>query len=142
MLWDWLDRFINRRQIREDLRTVDELCEQGTVMLNDLNRRVRESFTPDEWNKVRERCERQLERQVMEASDIRDIPMGMRNFQDDQGDKIVRRNTDADNEANPVWLFSDVHLADAADRITDLINSRPSSPTKDELLDAIKGDKS
>ena len=62
MLWGWLDWIINRRQIREDLREMDELCELNEAMTSDLGRQVRECFTPDEWEAVRERHkQRELE---------------------------------------------------------------------------------
>ena len=60
MIWGWLDWIINRRQIREDIREINEMAAHCEWLRRDLDRRVAEAFTPEEWAATRERCERQL----------------------------------------------------------------------------------
>ena len=60
MFWDWLYRLMHRRQLREDLRDLDEMAMNWHLMQCDLNKRIAESFSPQEWNETRERCERMI----------------------------------------------------------------------------------
>ena len=60
MIWGWLDWIINRRQIRDDLSEMDDMVERCEWMKRDLDRRVAEAFTPEEYEAVRKRCEAQL----------------------------------------------------------------------------------
>jgi hypothetical protein len=73
--------------------------------------------------------------------------MGMRDFMGERGNKIdpgagnvtVAAGSGGGGGSVEAWLFSDLHIAMAAERIQELINSRPSSPTADELVNIIKG---
>jgi hypothetical protein len=60
MIWGCLDWIINRRQIRSDLFEMEVMATQMEWMQRDLDRRVSEAFTPEEYAEVRKRCETQL----------------------------------------------------------------------------------
>jgi hypothetical protein len=60
MFWDWLDRIINWREIREQRREMDEMVASWDRMQRDLDQRIAKVFTPAEWAETRERCERKL----------------------------------------------------------------------------------
>lgn len=57
MFWDWLYRILYWRQIRDDLREIDEMSASWDRMSADTDRRIREVFTPEDWAATRERCE-------------------------------------------------------------------------------------
>jgi len=56
MFRNWLHRLIHWREIRE----IDEMAARQKQLMADLDRRIAECFTPDEWAETRDRCERQL----------------------------------------------------------------------------------
>ena len=60
MLWDWLDRIINWREIKEQRREMDQMVANWDHMRADIDRRIRANFTPEEWASVSERCEARL----------------------------------------------------------------------------------
>lgn len=64
MIFDWLYRLIYRRQIRDDWCEIAELeAEAGAIMIA-LSARINGSFSPEQWDEVRDRCERQLTQSV------------------------------------------------------------------------------
>lgn len=60
MVWDWLHRILYWRQIRDELREIDEMAAREEHLRADLDRRIAEVFTPEEWHEVAERCQRKL----------------------------------------------------------------------------------
>lgn len=60
MIWDWLHRIIYWRQIRDDIREMDEMAANWERIRLDMDRRIAEVFTPEEWQATAERCERKL----------------------------------------------------------------------------------
>ena len=60
MFWDWLYRILYWREIRDEMREMDEMAERWKWMLADLDRQIAEAFTPEEYAAVRERCEKQI----------------------------------------------------------------------------------
>jgi hypothetical protein len=60
MIWDLLDRLINRRERAEQLREMDEMVRNWDRQRREMDRRIAELFTPEEWQETAERCERRL----------------------------------------------------------------------------------
>lgn len=60
MVWDWIYRIIAWRQIRDDIREMDEMARRWEWMQRDMDRRIAELYTPEEWKAVGERCEAKL----------------------------------------------------------------------------------
>jgi len=64
MVWEWLGRYIFlREQYREmdealefEFRRFDENCRH----VQELDKRIKASFTPEEWEETRKRCEAKL----------------------------------------------------------------------------------
>jgi hypothetical protein len=96
------------------------MIEQSRGVYDDLFRAIREHVRP----KV----------QTVQAA-------GTFNLPDLRGRVVGVDLAKAESQSCATWLFSDVHLSVAADRIMALINSKPRSPTKAEILEAIHGAK-
>ena len=71
MFWDWIYRITHWRQIRDDMREMDEMLEHQRLMTADLNRRIQNAFTPEEWRVTEDRCLRKLEEMGIDVSDLR-----------------------------------------------------------------------
>ena len=60
--WDWVYRITHRHQIEHDLCEMETMVENWKHMRSDMERRITEVFTPEEYEAVRRRCEAQLGR--------------------------------------------------------------------------------
>ena len=69
MFWDWVFNIFYWRSNRQIAREMDALCADNQRMVADLDRRIREVFTPEEWAAVSERCEKQLRSGLVKFSD-------------------------------------------------------------------------
>lgn len=58
--WDAIHDLIFWRRVQRENREAAALCADNARMIAELDRKIAEVFTPEEWEAVRRRCEAQL----------------------------------------------------------------------------------
>ena len=60
MLLDFILRLVSRRQIAREAEEINAMADGWRLMQRDLNAKIADAFTQEEWDAVRSRCESRL----------------------------------------------------------------------------------